>query len=396
MNKKYDIELLIFFFSIIFLPKIGLFDLKLIALLFYLIISFWRNKKIVIEKYYIFPCVILFCLVLLFFVNSFMNETDYLILLRYFRCILSIVVINNYLVSKRIKVDLCVKSISFVILLHALSIIFSIIIPASRTYIELFSQYNKKILPLRSTGLLSGYDFAGFFLSAALILRIMYNVKEKNKVFDLYCYIFIISIPLTSRLNALLLIFEIVIIILYMLKTKRISSTMSLLIIIPIILIGSIFSILTIEAFEPIKHNLIQKYHWVSVLDSNINMTYSDSNIIDAFESHYAIDKSVNRIIGNGITANRDPGVIKTIYEGGAVALILKFLFYLYLFYFSFKHRKKHYVFGFVCFYIILITIFEFKLLFYFATGGFELLIALLSAIYLQEVAYKSNISESS
>ena len=376
MKKKADIELIIFIFSILFLPKIGLIDLKMIASIIFLGISLARDKRLVLEGKMVFSVLIIGLLIVLFIVNSLLNDTDYLILMRYIRCLLSVVCVSNYIRTKKTTDNEVVQAVSIVIALHAIAIIVSVLFPASRPAIEFISRYNKKYLSLRSTGLLSGYDFAGMFLNSAFTLRIIYNVKEKNKIFDTYCYLYIIATIFTSRLNTLLLMVEVVVVVLYMLKTQRISSSVSLIIIIPIMLAGSVFSILTIQAFASIKVQLVQHYQWIAKLDRTINLTYSDSSVLyDIIESHYDIAPEINRIIGNGITVNKDPGIIKTIYEGGCVAVVLKFLFYLDIFTYSLRRKRAQYIYVFLLIYILLNTIYEFKLQFYFATGAFELLI---------------------
>lgn len=380
MNKRIRAEYVFFFFVILFLPKIGLFDTKIFALLVLLVVSVSKSKRLMIYNKFIIPVTCIILLIILFFIHSLQNETDLQILLRYIRCIISTICIMSYINVRRPDEKTIIESLSVVLSLHALTILLSIVLPTIRPYIYVISGYSKKYLPLRSTGLLSGYDFAGYYLNAGILLRVIYNSKYNNKIFDFTIVLYIVAALFTSRINTIILIIEIAGIIIYMIGTKRISSFVSLfVIIVPIILAGSIFSILTIETFSPLKTQLIQRYRWVSVLNQTINLTYANSTLDDALKRHYDIEENVDLLFGNGITPQRDPGMIKSVYEGGFYALFLKIIFYLYICIYAFRRRNNGVIPLFIFMYVILTTIFELKLAFYFSTGSYELLITMFS-----------------
>ena len=375
MTKQSNTGLIIYFFSILFLPRIGSFDLTLAVLPVFFLFSLSQEKTIKLNKRLALPISLILLLVTLFLINSFINKTDLQIFLRYLRCIFSTICISCYINYRKPAEEQFINALTFVLLIHAISIIASIVIPSIRPYIYIISGYSKKYLPLRSTGLLSGYDFAGYYLNAGVFLRFFYNTKYRDKVFDLQMIIFIVAIIFTSRINTLVLMAEMILIIFYMFRTKRISSSMTLVIVIPLILIGFVFSILTIEQFAPLKYSLMQRYQWISSLDKTINLTYADSTIQDALTKHYDIESSVNLFIGNGVIPKKDPGIIKTIYEGGYTALLTKMLFYLDIFVYAFRRRNNSTLHSFLAAYVVLTAIMELKLSFFFASGSFELLI---------------------
>ena len=311
MDRNTRVEYVLFFFSILFLRKIGILDTKVLVLLAFMLLSVSRNKKVKIHNKVIVPITCIMLLILLFVIHSMQNETDLQILLRYVRCIITTVCIMSYMNARKPNEEVIVGSLCIVLCLHAAAIILSVSVPAIRPYIYAISGYTKKYLPLRSTGLLSGYDFAGYYLNAGILLRVIYNAKYKNKVYDLIVVLYIVATLFTSRVNTIILMLEMVGIIIYMFRTKRISSAMTLIIIIPIILVGSVFSILTIDTFSPLKYRLLQRYQWVATLDRSINLTYADSTIEEAITKHYDVEENVDVFFGNGITPKRDPGIIR-------------------------------------------------------------------------------------
>lgn len=390
MLKKCNLGLSVLIFSTLFLQKIGFIDLKSIVMIIFLVLSLMpRNgmyRRLVIDKRLLGIVFSIVCLMFIFIINSFFNiNLYYTILFRYIRCLLSIVAIYSYFRLKKFSIEEFVDSFTIVLLLHACAIILSVIFPEIRSYIDIISGYSKKILPLRSSGLVSGYDFAGYYLNIGIIIRIVYDLRNNRKIVNIKTIILVVAVLFTSRVNTIILIIIICSVLIWAFFKGKISSGLSLLIIIPIVIVGSVFSILTIETFEPIKNELISKYDWIATLDKTINLTYSDGSFDDAISSHYNISDEINIVIGNGIQANRDPGIIKTIYEGGILALIVKFISYFYVFLYCWKRKRGSIVCLISCLNIMLTTIMEFKLQFYFSTGAFEVFIMLFILSFLNE-----------
>lgn len=385
MTKQLRADLVLFSFSMLFLPRIGIIDLKSIALFLFFLVAVLTSKKIKFNSKMIVPMICIVALIILFVVNSIFYDTDPQIILRYLRCILSTICISSYIDIRKPDEKSFINSLLLVLVIHAMTVLLSLLIPSVRPFIYIISRYSKKYLPLRSTGLLSGYDFAGYFLNSGLILRVLYNIRYQNRVIDLMALLFIITIPLTSRVNTVLLLVEVVVIIIYMLKTKRIKSLAAILLIIPIVLFGSLFTILTIETFEPIKLNLMQRYNWISKLDKTINLTYADSTVRDVLNEHYEIEDSINLISGNGIIPLKDPGIIKTIYEGGVIAVVIKYFFYLYFFIYGMRRKSISALHLFLSLYVVLTIALEMKLQFFFSTGSYELLLTVFAVCLIIE-----------
>ena len=70
MKKGTDLELVIFFFAILFLPKIGMLDLKMIAVAVFLGISLTRDRKIGIDGRLLFSVGIILSLIFMFLIKN--------------------------------------------------------------------------------------------------------------------------------------------------------------------------------------------------------------------------------------------------------------------------------------------------------------------------------------
>ena len=376
-KSKYDYGFAIILYSILFLPKIGLLDLKTIVLLVVTFFHLKNTKASFIITHTINALLLtLSSLILLLLLNSIVhNSTPYLILFRYIRSIISILCLGIYFSTKKISNQTIYNTLFLVIFFHILSIFISMVFPQVRPMIYMISGYNVKDLELRSSGLVSGYDFAGFYLNAVLVVNVGYNLKYKGKAFSVYSYLVMLATVFTSRLNTIVLIIQFIIIILYLFKNKKLSVGFSLLIIIPILAFGSIFTILSLDVFSDIKVELINKYDWIRALNKEIFYSYSGGGVEETVSSHFEIDSSINVWLGNAVKAPRDPGYVNTIYEGGVIALIMKLLCYFYLGITSFLKRKKSQNYWVVAYLVILSLVYEFKLVFCFASGVFELIL---------------------
>jgi len=373
--KKLNIELFIFVFSIIFAPKIGLLDLKVIVEFVFLSLSIARNQSINFEKRNLPLVLLLFFIIILFLVSSVNNaHLQYAILFRYLRCLFSLFVIMIYVKSREIEIDTLMNVLVIVLLIHAIMIIISIILPNFEHYLYFISQYNKKFLRYRSTGLLSGYDYAGYYTNIGFVLSIVRNVMKKKNLINISALLFAIATVFTSRINTIILFVTVVLVIIYSLKKNNASLSMSVFFLIPILVMGSMFTILTISSFNSLKFRLIQNYEIVYQLNKVVNETYSDNVLENSIESQYKIDKGMNIFLGKGEKARTDPGIINTIYEIGLIGLALKMSYYLYMTYIVLKIKYEKYYSWFLLYVIILTSIFELKLIFYFSTGTFELI----------------------
>lgn len=386
MKNKIDFELALFIYFILFSPKIGMIDLKLIAYFIFFVVSFRRRKELVVSRKFQLLFIPIIVLIIIFIINFFLNENvSFFILFRYIRCLISMICIFIYFKLRNLETKIVIQTIIYIICLHAIIIILCMLFPQIRPLINLLSGYNKKNLPLRSSGLLSGYDFAGFVLNIGLIITVMYNIKYKNKVFNLALILIIIATFFTSRVSTVFLMIQIVLVFLYILRIRRIKSSIFILILIPIVFLGSIMTILTIETFEPIKNELIVRYEWINTLNKTINMTYSQSSIDEVVNLQYYIDKNVNSMIGNAIQAPVDPGYINSIYEAGYVGLFVKIFGYLSVGIWGFIQRRKNYLYLFITYLVIITSFFEMKLVFYFASTSFEILILFMSLAILED-----------
>ena len=372
-----DWGLFIVLYALFFLPKIGYIDLKSIVL-FIVFCLHIKNSRIKLGKDSLIKGIVfaIILLLLLFLINALVHkEASVGIALRYARALFSIVCLGAYLSGKEIDKQTFFKTLFCVMALHMVAIYASMIFPQTRRLIYVLSGYKTRELRLRSSGLVSGYDVAGYYLNALFFINVYYNLKYKNKPFSLYTIAIIIATVFTSRINTLLLILQVFLFSVYLLRKKKLSLGSGLLIIIPIVLIGGVFSFLTLDVFAGIKQSLVERVGWIRALNKIVVYSYSNSKVVAAASTHYKIGSDVNLVLGNGIKAPYDPGIINTIYEGGIIALVIKVACYLTVGLKAFGRRSKSEYSYIIIYLVILTTFFESKLVFYFASGVFELML---------------------
>lgn len=391
-KNKTNFKLVFFIFSLLFLPKIGLLDFKIIICLYYLMMIYLKKRKIVLHKISIFLLLIIIGLIFLLSINYFLfSSTELYIMLRYFRCILTLITIDAYVSVHSFKSEEVLRAIIICLLIHAICIILSMISPTIKDILSAYSGYNKKDLVMRASGLLNGYDFAGYYTNIGLVATIFYNISNKNKYFSIASFIFIIATIFTSRTNILFLAIIICFTLINIIKKLRISSIISILIMIPVIMVGLIYIILTIDLFDNVKEYLINNYEIVDTINSTINNSYSSSDLNETISQQYNIEDDLNIFFGEGKYANTDPGIINTIYETGMIGLFIKITFYLLILYIAKLNFVSTGLNNLLIFMILFTIVFEIKLIFLFATGSFELILVCFYVVQ-SEPAIKNNL----
>ena len=176
---------------LIFGPKFGFFDTRLLLLPLLFFFDFQSNKIIV-------P--ILF-LILYFFLKelSIYQNIDLTETLRLFKLLYVLLLIDIF--SKLFNYTL--KDLAIVLLIHVFFVIIMNEVEFIRDLIHNFYGFSKTFKQFRSTGLTLGYDISGFISIIAFIIWRNINIRS------LYRYIILISIItsvfLTSRVSLLVL-----------------------------------------------------------------------------------------------------------------------------------------------------------------------------------------------
>ncbi|MCK1199533.1 hypothetical protein MXZ33_01585 [Streptococcus uberis] len=280
-----------------------------------------------------------------------------------------------------------IKLILFLLFIHSISILISIILPSSREIFEQISGYDKKFLRWRASGLVSGFDFAGILTNIGLILTVYLRNLNKKSLFGISGLIFILATLFTSRTNMIVLLIELLLIFIYLIGNKQYKK--SLVILIPMILLVSVslfFLILTTDIGAQYREYILSKSNFARKFYKVIFLTYSNSAYSKAIIDHFYIEPSVNIWFGSGYKPIfRDPGYTNTIYRIGIFGTILEIYFYFSMLFESLKiyilFKKINSVintYASQLIIIILITIFmQSKLIFFFSSTIFEITLIL-------------------
>jgi hypothetical protein len=200
---------------LIFGPKFGFFDTRLLLLPLLFFFDFQSNKIIV-------P--ILF-LILYFFLKelSIYQNIDLTETLRLFKLLYVLLLIDIF--SKLFNYTL--KDLAIVLLIHVFFVIIMNEVEFIRDLIHNFYGFSKSYKQFRSTGLTLGYDISGFISIIAFIIWRCIKIKLWQK--NIILLFIIVSVFLTSRVSLIVLF----ILLLYysrniILKNKLISGLLCL------------------------------------------------------------------------------------------------------------------------------------------------------------------------
>lgn len=397
-----NLELFLFAFTMIFSFNIHGTDLKILIYAFWIIkIGIKKinnvNRKIKINLYE-FKLIVLIMIIIFYvmFITLINQHNEISVSLRYFRAILSFIVIILFFQDKKYEPKVVINTIEMILLIHSISIIIGVIFPNFKDYIVFISNYEKKFLEARSTGLVSGYDFAGLLCNLGLILNFLVNIINKKKIITIKTIIFIMAAAFTSRYSMVVTILILVTVFIYEIFKLNIREIIRIgKYVIPLCLLIFLFLILTTELNVDLRRTLFDQIPIMKKLYNEIIYSYADYSGRSTVTNHYYIDPNINLIFGEGyIPKNVDPGYIRNLYFMGIIGILLQGLFYFIIFLYANKMRKINsnkeikIIALFIMFMIIALFVMEFKLTFIFSSITFELMIILL--VYL--LSYKESI----
>ncbi|WP_457777611.1 hypothetical protein [Streptococcus uberis] len=374
-----------FFVMFILLFSKGMIQSSIMIFVFILYIAYTKKIIILGNKKYIF--VILFLALYSILVVFFNSTNDVNLIFRYLRCLISYFLLSQMFYKSRLDNNEFIKLILFLLFIHSISILISIILPSSREIFEHFSGYDKKFLRWRASGLVSGFDFAGILTNIGLILTVYLRNLNKKSLFGISGLIFILATLFTSRTSMIVLLIELLLIFIYLIGNKQYKK--SLVILIPMILLVSVslfFLILTTDIGAQYREYILSKSNFARKFYKVIFLTYSNSAYSKAIIDHFYIEPNVNIWFGSGYKPIfRDPGYTNTIYRIGIFGTILEIYFYFSMLFESLKiyiiFKKINSVintYASQLIIIILITIFmQSKLIFFFSSTIFEITLIL-------------------
>lgn len=374
------VELFLFIFTMIFIGEIKGVDIRIGVDLFWLLYSLIKRVRSVVffTKEQILE--LFFLLAILVYVGAvfiFSDEISTFYFLKIFRCLVSSIVIFTFF--NNTDVDLIRASKAYIIAtsVHVFAVLGSFLSPQLREYVYLFSGYSKKYLPFRSSGLFSGYDYAGFFINIAIFILGIFIIKKiSTHVFSYFLLIlFMISVLMTSRFNSVILILIIFLLLGISLKSsnqfsKIFLSTLTIF----ISIIGGIFMIISMNILPMIRYIIVNRFPSLDYLSTTIINSYANYNVSDTISSQYTLPKGMAMVFGENLRAPVDPGYINSIYYIGVIGLILILSFYTYLVILSVSRTNAQFS-TIVIFMYIITVVFEMKLSFLFSSGAFEVFV---------------------
>lgn len=179
---------LIILFILIFGPKIGWFDTRIILLILPLIISNWTFDKGLIGLFIFYLTGILAIDVL---INNELSTQEYL---RYFRVLTGIIIIPGSIKFFRVKKTHLITILS----IHLFIVLVTLFFPFLKNSVDVIVGFEKSLKPFRRNGLTMGYDMAGFLLFVLIILT---TNDRRQRVVNSLSYI---GVFFTSRVSIVL------------------------------------------------------------------------------------------------------------------------------------------------------------------------------------------------
>ncbi|MBZ9786726.1 hypothetical protein LB456_04580 [Psychroflexus sp. CAK57W] len=386
MKKRFAvsyIEIFLFILSIVFAPQYLPIDIRPLVYIFWGLLGIKRTGWILRKSFYTsITTFILYFLTIYSLSVIFINGTgEYSLGIRYFRALLSVSAITLYLNSYKISSDRIIKGLIGVLLIHSLVIIIEIIEPSSRAYFYIFAETNQIEYPFRANGLVNGYDYAGLYTNIGLMLVALKYIKDRSNSYLIAMIIFIIATIFTSRLNMLLMLVTLIIIFRQSLIFKaKVLATGLLIFFLTTGSIGIFLLAITTDAFPEIRKYIFNNVEGTQGMYEVIRLSYSDDNVENVIEEQFKLISAKNMVFGSGEDGNIDPGYNQLINTIGIIGTGIILLYYCSMIFYlkSKKGIKKRLnnlkIVYLISIYLLLFNIiFNFKLLFFFSAGIFEM-----------------------
>lgn len=315
----------LYMFFLLFGPKYGFVDSRLILLPVGLLLS---NGFILSNRTFrlsIIALIILFLYSLFLFILNDFRDPDFL---RYFRGIISLLAMGLLFNSKKIGLQRILNSFFQVLLTNAIIMLLMLLFPSIKTLI--YSFLNLEILHryLRVTGLTAGYDIAGFItILCTVYAYTYYNETGRNR--HLFFMILSASLTLfTSRGNMIYLS----ILFLFLLKSYFLNTTISLKKILFLFLLFLIAVVFIYKLILPVFTQTMISGHVENRTPENYKFlfkSYGYTDPVAMLKSFIKLpDSFMGIVFGASIIPRSDSGYIQTINAIGIIGLIFTLGFY--------------------------------------------------------------------
>lgn len=394
-NSRNKVALILFTLTMMYPFSINGIEARYIILFFWLlyILGVYRNILIP-QKVVVFPIAISLLMIYTFILSDIYGDLNTFWILRLLRCEITFLTITMFLCSSSYKSEDILSAIIIALVIHAICIILGIIFPNFKNIILPISHYHSVFYSLRSTGLVSGYDNAGYLCNIGLFFVYFTRIKR-----SIMCNVFLFTLfsfatAFTSRVNILFLFVSLVFILLRERKNMNgIKGLIGKLVGALGVLFGGmvafIYWILTTNVNIELRNSLLSSFPALNNVYIQLTASYADyGKHTEVIGRHLNLgDVSFWEIIfGCGENATfTDIGYFKDIYAVG----LLGTLFLVVLYITSLVNVKKtalplshEWLYYSYLIAVLLMFAMEMKMSFIFATTTFEIL----SMIYIISV----------
>lgn len=378
---RHNVLLILFIFSMMFSFEINGYKMRYFVLLYWLLYCLHRIHNISVKKEIcIIPIGISVLMVYAAIVMLVNGNNNLFELLRLSRAFLTYLIIYLFIESGNYSKLEILCSIKVVILIHAIVVILGVLIPETKEFVLPVSQYQSRFLRYRSTGLVSGYDLAGYLCNIGLIIDYFLKKEKSESGLSLTMLLFVVATTFTSRFNMLCMAVMVFFVLLLELKS---NSTISKVIAIFFGIIGIsvvlIFWTLTTNVSPALRVEIIKDFPFLDKIYNAVMGSYTDYGIhVNVIKRHLSPMpiSMLGRIFGIGLRpSNSDIGYIKSMFSIGMIGILTEIIIYgiTCKYIINNQNKKNMYVI------IYLIAVFfmfvmESKISFVFASTTFEML----------------------
>lgn len=329
------------------------------------------------------------------------NSSDYFETLRFLRATTTYCAIGMFIYRWNVGAVETRKMLEKILFIHAICIIAGVVYPEFKQMTQFISGFEKAFSSIRSTGLTSSYEGAGFLCIVGLLLNIPHIMLRKKKMMNYRSFIYVVAIMFTSRTSITVLALVIIIIFLYSIKLGGIKGILNIIkYVFPILCISALFIIITTNFGSSLRDSVYNKYPMLRNTYEIVNSSYTDYGVhTSVIERNISIDENLgllNLTFGSGYrVADKDPGYIKTLYSIGFIGILMQITIYIT----SIKNLAKvsknceQQVRSIATIYMCIVLcmfILEFKMVFVFSSTYFELL-SLIYLSILNTIRYNKN-----
>lgn len=394
-EQKFSLGLTLFFFFVLFGPKVGGYIDTSILVGGFSVLIFSFKKDITFNKKFVGYIFTLGSLLIYVPLIMLLNGSfDIAIFGRYVRSMISLIAIWTVVSKVNSSFNTIKSSIIIVLAMHALVVILTTVVnPQWQEYIRWFNGYQKKIHDLRSTGLMLGFDMSGLLCNIGFLMVATSLVKGKMLYFYRFLMaIFVFAVLFTSRFSIITMLILMIIFIFYFLRSgrKRFEVVFCTLFIIITSVPVTILLLSTTSVGTQYLNDLYLLFPDMASLSNKFVSSYNNTDLDSTLGNNFNFSTLSNLQIffGAGIGAGQDPGYTKIIFSIGIIGVILSISWYTVILKDMLKmgrHLKKEnnkfYQKSFVqiniviiCMYLIVIFL-SFKNNYYFTGTYFELFI---------------------